>query len=79
MVYISEPPLEAGLLNLFFPAPCGAIANSLFNDSFFLVEGEPTISDADLLNPKGIAGRIPMTGKDIAWATDKVSYVNKTN
>jgi len=58
-------------------APCGAIANSLFNDTFFLIKCEnnspcPSLNDdVSLLNPANIPGRIPMSGKDIAWTTDK--------
>jgi len=58
-------------------APCGAIANSLFNDTFFVIncaDGEcsdPTFTNDQLLNPAEIAGRIVTSGKDIAWTTDK--------
>jgi len=52
-------------------APCGAIANSLFNDTFFLYDDE--ISDGDLFdlvrNPS--QNNIPMSGENIAWQTDK--------
>lgn len=63
-------------------APCGAIANSLFNDTFFLIEcptgscDDVQISDADLLQPANIAGRKEMSGADISWNTDKVIQVN---
>lgn len=60
-------------------APCGAIANSLFNDTFFLVKCPDTgctttnpYTDAELRNPINIPERLPMTGLDIAWSTDKV-------
>nr|XP_057937019.1 cell cycle control protein 50A-like isoform X2 [Doryrhamphus excisus] len=42
-------------------APCGAIANSMFNDTLDLFRNVPTVGDV----------RIPLTGKGIAWWTDK--------
>jgi len=65
-------------------APCGAIANSLFNDTFFVYDcaenTDCTLSDnlATMwtlvrnpdVNQDGI-NRINMNGQDIAWQTDK--------
>ncbi|XP_035278561.1 cell cycle control protein 50A-like [Anguilla anguilla] len=42
-------------------APCGAIANSLFNDSLEL----------DYVSPNGTPISIPLLKKGIAWSTDK--------
>ena len=63
-------------------APCGAIANSLFNDTFFLYDCDDddcTIDDNTIfnrvINPAQPDLRIPMTGQDIAWQTDKVKIV----
>ena len=57
-------------------APCGAIANSLFNDTFFLIKCTDApcqdLTEENLRNPNNISGRIPMTGEGIAWSTDKV-------
>ena len=66
-------------------APCGAIANSLFNDTFFvydcitddcsLGDNLPTLWNL-IQNPTDdVTGinRINMIGQDIAWQTDKVS------
>ena len=62
-------------------APCGAIANSLFNDTFFMYDcdnDDCEVDDATLfarvINPAGTPDDvpIPMTGEDIAWQTDKV-------
>ena len=58
-------------------APCGAIANSLFNDTFFLYDNEQLANDDDALftliqNPAGNPLRIAMSGENIAWQTDKV-------
>jgi len=44
-------------------APCGAIANSLFNDTFLLQKYPDSSRDSD---PKSV----PMTHTGIAWATD---------
>ncbi len=45
-------------------APCGAIANSLFNDTFLLQRYPDSGRDSD---PKSV----PITNLGIAWATDK--------
>jgi len=55
-------------------APCGAIANSLFNDTFFLYDNEQAADDDDALfalvrNPT--QNNIAMSGENIAWQTDK--------
>lgn len=60
-------------------APCGAIANSLFNDTFFMYDcdnDDCEVDDATLfarvITPAGTDDvPIPMTGEDIAWQTDK--------
>lgn len=64
-------------------APCGAIANSLFNDTFFLYDCDNNDCSIDddtifnrvinpsLTNENDANLRIPMTGQDIAWQTDK--------
>ena len=58
-------------------APCGAIANSLFNDTFFLYDDEELPDDDALFdlvrNPAADGNnRIAMSGENIAWQTDKV-------
>lgn len=57
-------------------APCGAIANSLFNDTFFLYDTEELPNDDDLFDlvrsPTADGNRIAMSGENIAWQTDKV-------
>ena len=62
-----------------FLAPCGAIANSLFNDTFFLYDA-PADGDqllARIRDPSNDQDApVPMTGKDIAWQTDKVELTN---
>jgi len=55
-------------------APCGAIANSLFNDTFFLYDNEQAADDDDAFfalvrNPT--QNNIAMSGENIAWQTDK--------
>lgn len=57
-------------------APCGAIANSLFNDTFFLYDDEELADDDNALftliqNPAQNNARIAMNGENIAWQTDK--------
>ncbi|CAG5113483.1 Oidioi.mRNA.OKI2018_I69.chr2.g7587.t1.cds [Oikopleura dioica] len=56
-------------------APCGAIANSLFNDTFFFrqcgTSGCVPLTLNDIVNPDSGFGAIPMSGEDIAWKTDK--------
>jgi len=57
-------------------APCGAIANSLFNDTFFLYDNEDLAADDNALfvliqNPDQNSARIAMSGENIAWQTDK--------
>ena len=63
-----------------FLAPCGAIANSLFNDTFFLYDA-PADGDqllARIRDPSNDQDApVPMTGKDIAWQTDKVETMNQ--
>ena len=62
-----------------FIAPCGAIANSLFNDTFFLYDA-PAVGDAlfdRVRNPFIREAPVPMTGKDIAWQTDKVGFTHR--
>ena len=65
---------------LSFLAPCGAIANSLFNDTFFLYD-EPADGDELLARIRDPSNEqdapVPMTGKDIAWQTDKVHIINR--
>ena len=58
-------------------APCGAIANSLFNDTFFLYDDDQLPNDDALFdlvrNPVADGNRrIAMSGENIAWQTDKV-------
>ena len=61
-------------------APCGAIANSLFNDTFFLYDTEELPNDDDLFNlvrsPTADGNRIAMSGENIAWQTDKVYLIS---
>jgi len=54
-------------------APCGAIANSLFNDTFFLYDDEPFTDDDRLFERvrQPNQSHIPMSGENIAWQTDK--------
>ena len=48
--------------------PCGALANSLFNDSFQLFYNAPTL-------PQGVP--VPVTKKGIAWPSDKAKrFIN---
>ncbi|XP_056145521.1 transmembrane protein 30C [Lampris incognitus] len=48
-------------------APCGAVANSMFNDSFTLVYHRP----------EGVAVQVPLFRKGITWYTDKnIKYRN---
>ena len=57
-------------------APCGAIANSLFNDTFFLYDNEQAaVSDDALfaLVRDPARNNIAMNGENIAWQTDKVA------
>ncbi|XP_018413539.1 PREDICTED: cell cycle control protein 50B isoform X2 [Nanorana parkeri] len=51
-------------------APCGAIANSMFNDSFTL----------HYYNRSGTYEEVPLTGKGIAWWTDyNIKFRNPTD
>uniref|UniRef100_UPI00398E56FC cell cycle control protein 50B n=1 Tax=Pristiophorus japonicus TaxID=55135 RepID=UPI00398E56FC len=51
-------------------APCGAIANSLFNDSFVVYA----------VNDTGPSTRVPLNGKGISWWTDyNVKFRNPTD
>ncbi|XP_049450516.1 transmembrane protein 30C [Epinephelus fuscoguttatus] len=51
-------------------APCGAVANSIFNDSFTFTYGGPT----------GPRVQVPLLRKGITWYTDKnVKYRNPKN
>lgn len=60
-------------------APCGAIANSLFNDTFFIRRCGDAGVECTALQPDNIIdptdangfNAIKMTGEDIAWKTDK--------
>jgi hypothetical protein len=48
----------------------------LFNDTFFIISCPdgvcPALTDANLDDPKDIANRLSLSGKNIAWSTDKV-------
>jgi hypothetical protein len=48
--------------------PCGLIANSMFNDTFNMFEGE-CHDDTDCASHVNMTSE--MSGKDIAWASDK--------
>lgn len=60
-------------------APCGAIANSLFNDTFFIrrcaTDPCAPITEDEVKDPNiyinTVNGKIAMNGVDIAWKTDK--------
>ena len=61
-------------------APCGAIANSLFNDTFFLYDNEQAAASDDALfalvqDPA--RNNIAMNGENIVWQTDKVTPFKK--
>ena len=61
-------------------APCGAIANSLFNDTFFLYDDEQVANNDDALFAlvrEPARNNIAMNGENIAWQTDKVTSLSK--
>lgn len=56
-------------------APCGVIANSLFNDTFSL-----SYRKVDVVDYMGNQITVPLNQRDIAWPTDKSSkYKNPAN
>jgi len=51
--------------------PCGSLANSMFNDTFFIYDNFPTDEDEILEKiAKPSVSAWQMSGKDIAWKTD---------